>query len=323
MGKSVKRVIVICGPTASNKTDFAHRLALEIGADLVGVVNADSMQIYKQIPIITSSPSKQLQEKLGYYLYNFLDVNRYFSVDLYCKTAIDVIKNLSNLGSTAILVSGSGMYINSLIYGYHNIPSIELNVKQEAKYLYDKFGREVVFNILCKKDPLLKTRININDSQRICRAYEVLLQTGSSILDFYQERYKISSLKDFTLDVIMLLPERNYLYDLCRHRLYNMFSDNLVIEEIRSLLDNFGVINNPAIHALGIKEIIAYLQHKISLEKAIELIFIRTKQYAKRQITWFSNKLRPKQIINFSDNREYLANSSISIKKISDNLKNK
>jgi len=295
----MNKVIVVCGPTASGKTQFAHLLAKKNNGE---VVNADSMQLYKSLPIITSSPSLELKNELPYHLYNFLDINSEYCVANYAQMAAEKIKEISTRKKLPILVGGSGMYINSLIKGFSYIPDIEPEVRAQVRSLQQSLDSNEFFELLKKTDPVIVNVLNAQDSQRVARAYEVFLQTGKSILYYQKSNTKL--LEGFSFRAILLLPDRQFLYSMCNNRLEQMFKKGAV-EEVKSLLNEKCNINALAMKSLGVKEIISYLENRISKDEAMELAKTRTRQYAKRQITWFKNQLQEKDIIEFSNNGEY------------------
>ena len=295
----MNKVIVVCGPTASGKTQFAHLLAKKNNGE---IVNADSMQLYKSLPIITSSPSLELKNELLYHLYNFLDINSEYSVAKYAQIAAEKIKEISTRKKLPILVGGSGMYINSLIKGFSYIPDIEPEVRAQVRSLQQSLDSNEFFELLKKTDPVIVNVLNAQDSQRVARAYEVFLQTGKSILYYQKSNTKL--LEGFSFRAILLLPDRQFLYSMCNNRLKQMFKKGAV-EEVKSLLNEKCNINALAMKSLGVKEIISYLENRISKDEAMEIAKTRTRQYAKRQVTWFKNQLQEKDIIEFSNCEEY------------------
>ena len=295
----MNKVIVVCGPTASGKTQFAHLLAKKNNGE---IVNADSMQLYKSLPIITSSPSLELKNELPYHLYNFLDINLEYCVAKYAQMAAEKIKEISTRKKLPILVGGSGMYINSLIKGFSYIPDIEPEVRAQVRSLQQSLDSNEFFELLKKTDPVIVNVLNAQDSQRVARAYEVFLQTGKSILYYQKSNTKL--LEGFSFRAILLLPDRQFLYSMCNNRLEQMFKKG-VVEEVKSLLNEKCNINALAMKSLGVKEIISYLENRISKDEAMEIAKTRTRQYAKRQVTWFKNQLQEKDIIEFSNCEEY------------------
>jgi tRNA dimethylallyltransferase len=292
--------IIICGPTASGKTGFAHNLARFYNGE---IVNADSMQIYRQIPVITSSPTDSLKKELNYHLYNFQDITCEFSVVKYARLAAEVIRDIAAKGKIPIIVGGTGLYINALLCGYSIVPDIKEEVRTEARLLKDKLGIDRLFEELTKLDPLAKDRLKPQDSQRILRAYEIFKQTGRSIFSYHLEE-KNFLLPEFKFRNIFLLPERKFLYELCNNRLIQMFASG-AIEEVEQIYKTYGGLDCSSMKALGVSEIIELLKGNINEAKAIELACTKTRQYAKRQITWFKHQLKDKETIEFAGMEEY------------------
>ena len=295
----MKKAIIICGPTASGKSDFAHSIAKKYCGE---IVNIDSMQVYKQIPVITASPSKALKLELPYHLYNFLNIDQEFSVIKYINLAVDKIREISQKGSIPVIVGGTGLYINALLFGYNEIPKISDDIKQFSLALYEKIGHIEFVNLFKNMDPIAALRLNHNDTQRIVRAFEVFKQTGKSIVSF-QENNNIIPLPEFDFKVIFLSPERNFLYQICNERLSDIFA-NGAIEEVIEMKKNFDNVVSIK-KALGLLEIMAYLDGKISLSEVINITQNKTRQYAKRQVTWFKNQIKNKITIEYSTILEF------------------
>lgn len=293
-----KQILVICGPTASGKTDLAHKIALHYTGE---IINIDVMQLYSNIKTLTASPSKELKKELPYHLYNFLNLNTRFSVVQYIKLAIEKIKNISTIGRLPILVGGSGMYINSLLYGYSDMPSITEEILNYSIELHNKIGQQEFFQLLQSTDPLAATKLNNNDSQRSIRSYSVFLQTGKSIVEFQQT--KNNYLQEFNIEIMCLNPERNFLYNTCNTRLEKIFKQG-GIEEISNQIEIFNHKQN-TIKPIGYLEIIDYLNNRMTLLQAIEKAQAKTRQYAKRQVTWFKNQMTQKNVITYSDIKEF------------------
>jgi tRNA dimethylallyltransferase len=300
----MKKAVIICGPTASGKTNFAHVFARKNNGE---IVNADSMQLYRQLPIITASPPRKLKDELPYHLYNFLDIDTEFSAAKYAALAGKVISEISNQGKLPVIVGGSGMYINMLVYGFSQIPDIDDEIRHSARSLHAELGSNEFFKILKAIDPKVTEILNIGDTQRVIRAYEVIKQSGKSIL-YYQAQKNLSPVSDF--DIILLMPERKFLYETCNNRFLSLIEEGAV-EEVRTLYQRYsdhifsGVSEPTAVKALGVAELIAYIKGNITKERAIELACIRTRQYAKRQCTWFNNRIKEKRVIKFNSFAEY------------------
>ncbi len=295
----MNKVIVICGPTASGKTQLAHFLAQKNNAE---ILNADSMQLYKELPIITSSPSVELKKELPYHLYNFLNVEQECSAAAYARVAAEKIREISSRGNLSILVGGSGMYIGALINGFSDIPEINPEIRFKVRNLQKSLSYQDFFNLLKQSDDAAADVLNMQDLQRTARAYEVYLQTGKSIL--YYQKNNIKLLAEFSFEIIFLLPERSFLYSMCNNRLEEMFK-NGAIEEVKKLISKNRNLKTSAMKSLGVREIIAYLEGDISKEEALDIAQTKTRQYAKRQITWFKNQFSNKTILEFSNYEEY------------------
>ncbi|HJK86499.1 MAG TPA: tRNA (adenosine(37)-N6)-dimethylallyltransferase MiaA [Candidatus Megaira endosymbiont of Nemacystus decipiens] len=295
------KAVIVCGPTAGGKTGFAHEFAKKHNGE---VVNADSMQIYKQIPIITASPSNKLKTEINYHLYNFLSVDTDFSAVKYVKNASNTIQTIAKGGKLPIITGGTGLYIDMLTNGYHIIPEIRTEIRYEARNQLNLHGNEHISCILQKLDPQIINHINIADKQRLLRAYEIFLQTGKSILDFYNEK-KYNPLPDFEFQIYLLMPSRDFLYQMCNKRFSYLFSAG-ALEEIRSLKKDYPNLQTTASKALGIEQIIDYLNGKIDKETVIASASMQTRRYAKRQCTWFKNQLTRKITIHFNNQEEYL-----------------
>lgn len=293
------QAIIICGPTASGKTSFAHNLATRYKGE---VINCDSMQLYN-LPIITASPAVNYRQNLPYHLYNCLPLDQEFSVVKYTSLAIKKIEEVIAGGTLPIIVGGTGMYINALLQGYSWIPSITVEVRDYVRKLQTELGQENFFNQLRLLDPLAAAALHFNDRQRAARAYEVFYQTGKSILSFHSTE-NIVSLPAYNFKVIFLCPERQFLYSVCNERLRNIFLQG-GIEEVKSLKDELMATRTSIVKAVGVQEILAYLNDAISLEQAIVLAQNRTRQYAKRQITWFKHQIKSKVTLKYASLQEF------------------
>lgn len=295
----MNKIIVVCGPTCSGKTSFAHLLAKNNNGE---VVNADSMQLYKDLPIITASPRDELKAEFPYHLYNFMEVEDECTLARYVSMAATMIKEINARGNLPIIVGGTGLYISGLINGFSEIPTIEPEIRTYVRELQKSFTTSHFFELLGKYDPRIITVLHQNDSQRVARALEVCLQTGKSILEYQENNTKL--LADFEFKVIMLSPEREFLYSMCDERLEQLFAGG-AIEEVGSLHSKHKGLKTSAMKALGVQEIINYLEGKISKDEALNFAQLKTRQYAKRQITWFNNQILDKKVLEFNDQIEY------------------
>lgn len=287
------KIIIICGPTSSGKTNFAHNLALKYGGE---IVNGDSRQLYKDLPILTASPPLSLRQELSYHLYNYLNSDANYSIANYAKQASLIIKDILSRGKLPIIVGGSGLYIKALTIGYSIMPKVSLEIKAQTKTLYEEAGLASVYAALT---PHCRANLKAKDFQRILRAYEILIQTGKSIYNF-QAQNEIKPLVDYNIYTIVLSPERHFLHEMINLRTEEMFTHG-AIDEVRAKLDI--IADLPKI--IGLNEIVSYLTEKISLNEAISLTQIKTRQYAKRQVTWFKHQITQKQVLDFSSIAQY------------------
>lgn len=297
---SKKEIIILCGPTASGKSYLGHELAKTHNGE---IVNIDSMQVYKEIPIITASPSQSYKAEISYYLYNFLSITEDFSVIKYLKLAAKKINEITARGKLPILIGGTGLYINSLVFGYNNIPDISWNLRKQVRELHIKIGNTELHSRLTKLDPLAGSKIKPGDTQRLIRAYEVFMQTDKSILSF-QTTQKEQILSGYNFRIVFLNPERKFLHKICKERLQKIFQEG-ALEEIASLKAQFTSQEYLNLKAVGVKEILGYLEGKISLDEAFEASLIRTRQYAKRQVTWFKHQINDKITLEYSNEEEF------------------
>ncbi len=265
-------MLVICGPTASGKSYLAHYLAKIYDGE---IVNSDSMQIYRQIPIITASPSQIYQNEISYHLYNFLSVDQEFSVIQYVNHALAKITDIRNRDKLPIIVGGTGLYINSLLFGYNEIPTISPEIRQYVRELHSKIGSCQFFNKLKELDVWASQKLNKHDSQRVIRAYEVFMQTGQSIFAF-QDTQNISFLPKSDFKVIFLHPEREFLYRTCNARLEKIFNEG-AIEEVALIKKIFPDIRSSAKKTIGMQEILSYLNNEITLQTALNLAQTKTR----------------------------------------------
>ena len=182
----MSKIILISGPTASGKSNFAIQLAKKIKGE---IINADSMQVYKQLHILTARPSKKKQRNIRHHLYGFVDVNKVFSTGQWLKLTLKKIKEIQNKKKIPILVGGTGLYFKALTDGFVKIPNIPLKIRRETKSLQSKIGQKNFYHKLIKIDPICKIKIDSNDKQRSIRAYEIKKTTKISIFEWYQKHF--------------------------------------------------------------------------------------------------------------------------------------
>ncbi|HJK87623.1 MAG TPA: tRNA (adenosine(37)-N6)-dimethylallyltransferase MiaA [Candidatus Megaira endosymbiont of Hartmannula sinica] len=314
-------IIFISGPTASGKTMFAHKLANKIRGD---ILNIDSMQIYQDLKYITCSPEKDIlydfyidkyndktiennKKQIEYKLYNILSPYKELSSIKYSKLCLEEIKDTITKHNKPIIVGGTGLYIDTMINGYNLIPDIDQHIKIKTMEILQNHSIEYLYNELAKLDPKIldvKT-IKPSDQSRIIRAYNVFNQTGKSITDYWIESERIKPLENYKIFHIMLFPEKELMYSLCNNRVITDIIDSEKVKtEITNFQKKYKNLNTTATKAIGLKDMILYLNNKISKQEAINNISLLTRRYAKRQITWFSKKVKYDHVINFSSQKE-------------------
>jgi len=293
------KIILIYGPTASGKSNFAVKLAKKIGGE---IINADSMQLYKDLKILTARPLKKEYQDIKHHLYGFQSGKKNFSTGDWLKLAIKKIGEVKRRKKIPILVGGTGLYFKALIDGLVEIPNIPMAFRNKIRKLQKDLGQKNFYKKLLKIDPNLVKTIKPTDTQRSIRAYEVKLFTNKSINEWYDNTKSQFKKKDF-YKLIIDFP-RSDLIETINQRVFKMFKLGAVLEVKKFL--KLKINKNKSISkAIGVAEIKEYLTKKVDEKEAIEKISIKTRQYAKRQMTWsrghMSNwiKLNPKRINNF------------------------
>ena len=275
--------IVIAGPTASGKSDFAIALCKEINGT---VINFDSMQVYKELSILTARPDSISQSIVPHKLYGYMSGKNRCSAVLWKNKALEEIKLSLKLGRVPILVGGSGLYIKTLIDGLSDIPITLNKYRIEAETILSKEGLEKFYQRVKIIDPNIINSININDKQRLIRAYTVWLQTGKSLSAWIKDDNSKNKIVNKFLK-IKLSPTRDSLRENINKRFYKMLQKN-VIEEVKKL-DDFDR-SLPIMKAHGVRELLSFIRKEISLDEAAKITINHTNQYAKRQDTWFRHQ---------------------------------
>ena len=274
-------VIVICGPTASGKTALSIELAKQINGE---IISADSMQIYKYMDIGSAKPNKEEMQDIKHYMLDFVEPDKRYSVAEYKLEAEKCIEEILAKNKIPIIVGGTGLYVDSLIYG---IEFSDIKIDEEyRKYLEElceKEGLETLYNMAVKIDSKAMETISKNDKKRIMRVLEIYHETGKTKTEQEIESRKNEVKYDYK--VFAINWDREKLYERINKRVDIMFEKGL-IEEVKQLISKYK--NMPtAIQGLGYKEVKLYLEGIISKEEAIEKIKMETRRYAKRQFTWF------------------------------------
>ena len=274
------KIILIFGPTASGKSSFAIKLAKKINGE---IINADSMQVYKELKILSARPSQKDYKNIKHHLYGFQSVKKNFSTGDWLKLVNKKILEIKKRKKTPIIVGGTGLYFKALTDGLVSIPNIPIKLRVKIRSLHKKIGSKNFFSKLIKLDPLSKNRINSSDTQRAIRAYEVKLFTKQSIYDWFKNTQSKFENKNFYK--IYLDYPRVGLIEKINIRVKDMIKKG-AISEVKRFIKLKVPKAKTASKAIGIEEIRSYLEKKIEIIEVIEKISIKTRQYAKRQSTW-------------------------------------
>jgi len=286
------KIILIAGPTACGKSNFALKLSKKIKGE---IVNADSMQVYKQLQILTARPQKKDLKKIKHHLYGFCDVRKNYSTGEWLKLLLKKIKYMRKKKKVPIIVGGTGLYFKALTDGLVKIPKIPIRVRNKTRLMQTKLGQKKFYNRLLKLDPLIKNTIEKNDVQRSVRAYEIKSHTKKSIINWFKKTKKYISSDEF-IKIYIDYP-RESLIKRINLRVDDMFAKGAV-EEVRRFNKLKVKKENSSNKVIGIKEISNFLNKKCSLDQTKELIAIKTRQYAKRQATWARGQMGSWEKIN-------------------------
>ena len=297
------KIILIAGPTSSGKSNFALKLAKKIKGE---IINADSMQVYKQLQILTARPKKKDLKKIKHHLYGFCDVKKNYSAGEWLKLLLNKIKDIRRRKKVPIVAGGTGLYFKALTDGLVKIPNIPMKIRNKIRLMQKKLGQTKFYNKLLKLDPLIKNKIDKNDIQRSIRAYEIKHQTKKSIIEWFKKTKVFFSSDEF-IKLYIDYP-RESLINRINLRVEGMFKEG-AIEEVRRFNKIKVKKENSSNKVIGIKEITNLLNKQCTLEQAKELIAIKTRQYAKRQVTWARGQMQSWQKINPN-------NLSLTLKKL-------
>ena len=284
---SENRVIIIAGPTASGKSALAVDVAKAIGGV---VVNCDSMQVYKNMPILSACPTAEDKTKVEHTLFEIYEPSFNGNVVDWLERAVAEIKNIWRKEKIPVVVGGTGLYIDNLVNGTTPIPETSAKVRKEVAHLLKTNGSVFVYEKLKSVDPESAEKLNPNDTTRVRRAYEVWLDTGVKLSDWHQKPM-IKKLPETEFFIIKICPSADELDERCYTRFDKMINEGAV-QEVQRLLELHLPDTLPAMKALGVPELARYLKGECSLKQAVEDAKLHTRQYAKRQRTWFKNKLK-------------------------------
>ena len=274
------------GPTASGKSALALELAKRQAKDGRGsiIINADSAQVYSDLQILSARPSEEEMQGFDHRLYGYIDGEEACSAAKWADDTKTVIAEAHQQGVLPILVGGTGLYVRTLLEGISPVPKIDPVIRTNIRALD---GLEA-YNALLKEDALTAERINPNDTSRAMRALEVIRSTGET-LGYWQQNKTGGIGEQISLSATVLLPPRDWLYERCDRRFHTMM-ENGAVEEVETLVARHLPEDRPVMRAIGVPEIRALLAGKIEEALAIERAQTATRQYAKRQYTWFRNQ---------------------------------
>ena len=298
-----KKVVLVAGPTASGKSKLALQLAKNLNGE---IINADSMQVYNEIFILTSRPSSRDTNIVKHHLYGFNSVKQKFSTGHWLKMAINKIEEQWKRGGIPIFVGGTGLYFKALTEGLVKIPNIPIVFRNKIRKLQNKIGQKNFYKKLIDLDKYVKNIIDSNDAQRSIRAYEIKKFTKKSITEWFKKTKILFDPSSF-IKIYIDFP-RETLVNRIKKRVDQMFNEGAILE-----VKKFNRLkvkkDNSSRKVIGIEEIGELINGEINLIEAKERIFIKTRQYAKRQTTWARGQMTSWQKINPN-------NLSLTLKKL-------
>lgn len=299
--KQKPTVIVITGPTASGKTGVGVLLAKKLSSQ---VISADSMQIYKELDIATAKVTEKEAEGIKHHLIDIVSFGDEFSVAEYKKLCYEKIDEIIKVGQVPIIVGGTGLYVNSVIYNMNFEEEFELDKKLKLEYdnMEKNFTTQELFDYLNRVDEITANKIDKGNRKRILRAIKMsMIGNKKSEADTKQNLWQTNESK-FNFLVAYIDMPRDLLYDRINKRVDIMISDGL-IDEAKKVYDTKDKLSKTLYQAIGYKELFPYFEDEKSLEECIEILKQKTRNYAKRQVTWFG-KISDKLVVNGADTKE-------------------
>ena len=293
---ATQRIIVIGGPTASGKSAIAMQLARALDG---AVINADSMQVYAELPILTAQPDAAARAAVPHRLYGVLPAAEICSAARWADMAWTAVDDAVQKRLQPIIVGGTGLYIQALMRGLAPVPEIPPEIRQETRKLLGQLGPEAFHARLAGRDPAGAARLRPTDPQRLARAWEVLEATGRSLADWQAEGAPARPDAEFL--PFVLNPDREALYEAIDRRFVQMVQGG-ALEEVNALSRMDLPAQAPALKALGVQELLSHLAGDIDLGAAIAASQQSSRRYAKRQMTWFRNQLPAANFISIDSN---------------------
>ena len=286
------KIILIYGPTASGKSKFSVQLAKKINGE---IINADSMQVYKELKIITARPLNKECSKIKHHLYGFQSVRRKFSTGKWLKLATEKISKIKKNKKIPILVGGTGLYFKALTEGLVKIPNIPIKFRNKIRNLQKQIGQKKFYKKLIKLDPSIKEKINPTDIQRTIRAYEVKVYTKKSLIEWFKNTKSKFTEDDF-FKIYIDFPRQELLFRISS-RVDQMLRQGAV-KEVKKFLKLKVAPEMTPNKVIGINEFKDFLNKRSDLKEVKEKITIKTRQYAKRQSTWARGQMKNWQKVN-------------------------
>jgi len=294
------KIILISGPTASGKSKFAIKVANKVNGE---IINSDSMQIYKELKILTARPEPNEYKNVKHHLYGFQTVKKNFSTGDWLKLVINKINEIKKKKKVPIIVGGTGLYFKALTEGLVKIPNISSEFRKKTRSLQKKLGQKKFYKKLVNVDPLIVGRINATDVQRSIRAYEVKSYTKKSLIDWFKDTKPKYNEADF-LKIYIDFPRSELLNNITRRTKQMM--KNGAVKEVKNFLKLKIRKDNSSNKVIGVNEIRDFLQKKYTLDELEERISIKTRQYAKRQSTWARGQMMNWHRVNPKDLNKFL-----------------
>ena len=287
-----KKIVVICGPTASGKTALSIALAKAFDGE---VVSADSMQIYRRMDIGTAKPTREEMDGVPHHMLDVAEPGEAYSVSRYVEEATACVEDILARGKLPIVCGGTGLYIDGLIRGTDYQPAgTDNGIREQLEGEWEAQGAEEMMARLAAVDPDSAARLHLSDKRRILRALEVYIATGETIT-VHNARTKAIPPRYEAVMIGLNTEPRQILYDRIDRRVGVMLEQGL-LQEVQSLLED-GLLDGTAAQAIGYKELLAYFRGEMTLETAADLIRQKSRNYAKRQLTWFRRDERVKWIV--------------------------
>ncbi len=275
-----RRLIAIVGPTCSGKSEVGLQLAQELDSE---IISADSRQIYKELTIGTAKPPKEYLNKVKHHFIDHISIDHTFNVGIYSSQSEQVIDEIFSRNMVPIVVGGSGLYLNALLFGIFECDAIDMDIRKRLEREHDNLGLSYLTEKLSKFDPETYSKIDLKNPRRVIRALEVFETSGISISQLHREETKN---KNFSAKLFGMNWDRKILYARINNRVLQMIESGL-IEEVEEIIKQYSPENTTVLQTVGYKEVVEHLKGNLTKPQMIELIQRNTRRYAKRQMTWF------------------------------------